>query len=87
MDTMKIIEKLAHAASKEQPPEFDVSNAVMCQIKALQQETVGFWPIEFFAGLSAVAASVVTLFSIHAWRVIVDPLLQLLAPLQEVPLW
>ena len=87
MDTMKIIEKLAHIAAKEQTPEFDVSNAVMYQIKAVQQETVGFWPIEFFAGVSAVAASVVTLFSINAWRVIVDPLLQLLAPLQEVPLW
>ena len=87
MDTMKIIEKLAHIANREETPTLDVSNTVMFQISALRQETVSFWPVEFFAGISAVAASVVAFFSIQAWRYITDPLVQLLAPLQEVPLW
>ncbi len=87
MDAIKIIEKLAKTAQKEKLPQIDVSKTAMCEIGLLRQETTGFLPFEWFAGISAVAASIVTFFSIHAWRYIVDPLIQLLVPFQEILLW
>jgi hypothetical protein len=87
MDAIKIIEKLAKISQKEKTPQIDVSKAVMLEIGLLQQETAGFLPLEFFAGISAVAASIITLFSIHAWQYIVNPLFQLFVPFQEVLPW
>jgi hypothetical protein len=87
MDTLKIIEKLAEAARKETTPQSDVSQAVMHEINALQRTESGFLPLEFFAGISAVAASIITVLSISAWHYIVNPLMQIIAPLQEMPLW
>jgi hypothetical protein len=87
MDAIKIIEKLVKTAQKEKVPQFDVSKTVMLEISILQQEKTGFLPLELFAGITAIAASIVTLFSIQAWRYIVDPLFQLFVPLQGAPLW
>ncbi|OHB56981.1 MAG: hypothetical protein A2173_09295 [Planctomycetes bacterium RBG_13_44_8b] len=88
MDAMKIIEKLAEAARKEQMPQIDVCKAVMAEIDGLGQEpTYNILSFEWFAGISAAAASIVTLLSIPAWRYIVNPLVQLLTPLQEAALW
>lgn len=87
MDAIKIIEKLAQAARKEKTPQYDVSKTVMLEIDVLRQEDAGFLSFEWFAGISAVAASIVTLFSIHAWRYIVDPLAQLFVPFQETLPW
>jgi hypothetical protein len=87
MDAIKIIERLAKAAQKEKTPQIDVSKTVMLEIGILQQEKTGFLPLELFAGITAIAASIVTLFSIQAWRYIIDPLVQLFVPLQGAPLW
>jgi hypothetical protein len=88
MDALKIIEKLAATARKEQIPQIDVCKAVMAEIGTLGQEpTYNILSLEWFAGISAAAASIVTLLSIPAWRYIANPLVQLLAPLQEVGLW
>jgi len=87
MDAIKIIEKLAKTAQKEKTPQIDVSKTAMLEIGILRQETAGFLPFEWFAGISAVAASIVTFFSFHAWRYIVDPLVQLFVPFQETLPW
>jgi hypothetical protein len=87
MATMKIIEKLAQAAQNETVPQYDVSAEVMLQINTLRQEKTALLPLELFAGITALAASIVTFFSIQAWRCIVDPLIQLFTPFQGVPLW
>ncbi|MGD0784538.1 MAG: hypothetical protein ABR969_01855 [Sedimentisphaerales bacterium] len=82
-----IIEKLAQKARSEAIPQFSVSNRVMAQIDLIERQPTGLWPFEIFAGLTAVAASIVSFFSIQAWHTIVNPLFQLLAPYQGVPLW
>lgn len=87
MDSIKIIEKLAKTAKKETTPQPDVSKAVLLEISILRQETAGFLSFEWFAGISAVAASIVMFFSIHAWGYIVDPMMQLFVPFQETLPW
>jgi len=87
MDALKIIEKLAKKARKETVPQLDVSQVVMHEINALQHQGNGVLSFEFFAGISAVAASIITILSISAWQYIVNPLIQFIAPLQEMPLW
>ena len=87
MDTLKIIERLAEKARKETSARFDVSQTIMREINELQQQENGVLPLEFFAGITAVAASVITFFSIQAWHYIVNPLFQLFAPYQGVSLW
>ncbi|MBN1788421.1 MAG: hypothetical protein JW806_08510 [Sedimentisphaerales bacterium] len=87
MDTLKIIEKLAKTAQKEEIPQMDVSRAVMARIDTAQQDSAVILSFEWFAGISAAAASIVILISIPAWRYLFDPLAQILAPLQEVMLW
>jgi len=87
MDAIKIIENLAEKARKETPPQIDVSKTVMLEIGVFRQETAGFLPLEFFAGISAVAASIIMFFSIHAWQYIVNPLFQLFVPFQETLPW
>ena len=82
-----IIEKLAQKARSEAIPQFSVSNRVMAQIDLIERQPTGLWPFEIFAGLTAVAASIVSFFSVQAWHTIVNPLFQLLAPYQGVPLW
>jgi hypothetical protein len=83
----QIIEKLAQTAHGEAIPQFSVSNRVMARIDLLETQPVGLWPFQIFAGLTAAAASIVTFFSVPAWHYIVNPLFQLLAPYQGVPLW
>ena len=87
MDAIKIIEKLAKTAQKEKTPQIDVSKAVMLEIGLLRQENAGMIPFEWFAGISAVAASIITVFSLNAWRYIADPFIQLFMPLQGVLPW
>lgn len=87
MDAIKIIEKLAKTAQKEKPPQINVSKAVMLEIGLLRQENAGVVSLEWFAGISAVAASIITVFSLNAWRYIVDPLVQMFVPFQETLPW
>ena len=87
MDAIKIIEKLAKTAQKEKIPRIDVSKTVMLEIAAFRQETAGFLPFEFFAGISAIAASIIMFFSIQAWQYIVNPLVQLFVPFEEMLPW
>jgi hypothetical protein len=84
----ELIEKLAQKARSEAIPQFSVSNRVMARIDLLESKPVGgLWPFEVFAGVSAVAACIITFFSINAWQTVFNPLYQLLAPYQGVSLW
>ncbi|HBG77974.1 MAG: hypothetical protein WC765_08520 [Phycisphaerae bacterium] len=87
MDTLKTIEKLAKAAQNEALPMFDVSSYVLGQMRTVQVQRANLLPIEFFTALAAVAASIVIVLSVVAWQTIVNPMAQLIAPLQESSLW
>jgi hypothetical protein len=87
MDTIRGIEKLAQQAQGEKVPSFDVTAKVMQQIRAEETESFGFVAFDLFASISAVAASVVGYFSIGALKSVTSPLMQFLAPLQEVRIW
>lgn len=87
MDTLKTIEKLAQAARSEASPMFDVSGYVLGQMRMVQVQKANLLPIEFFAALTAVAASIVIVLSVNAWQTIINPMAQLIAPLQESSLW
>ncbi|MBL7189562.1 MAG: hypothetical protein ISS70_24805 [Phycisphaerae bacterium] len=87
MDTLRAIEKLAQQTQGEKVPAFDVSARVLQQIRSEEAESYGFVAFELFASISAVAASVVGYFSIGALKSVTSPLMQFLAPLQEVRIW
>ena len=87
MDTLKTIEKLAKAAQNEALPTFDVSSYVLGQMRMVQVHRANLLPIEFFTALAAVAASIVIVLSVNAWQTIINPMAQLIAPLQESSLW
>lgn len=87
MDTLKAIEKLAQQTQGEKVPAFDVADNVLRQIRAGEEETLGFFVFDLFASVSAVAASVVGYVSVGALRSATSPLMEFVAPLQEVRLW
>jgi len=87
MDTLKAIEKLVFKARSEQILWFDVSDRVLAQIKYRESEIISFLPFDLFAGISVAAASIVAFFSINVWHCITNPIINLFAPLLEVPLW
>ena len=87
MDSLKAIEKLAKQTKGEKVPSFDVTAKVLQQIRSEEAQSVGLVAFELFASISAVAASVVGYFSIGALRSVTSPLMQFLAPLQEVAIW
>ncbi|MHC4073900.1 MAG: hypothetical protein ACYSW0_21560 [Planctomycetota bacterium] len=87
MDTLKAIEKLAQETQGEKVPAFDVADNVLRQIRAGEEETLGFFVFDLFASVSAVAASVVGYISVGALKSMTNPLMEFVAPLQEVRLW
>jgi len=87
MDSLRAIEKLARQTKGEKVPSFDVTAKVLQRIESEEAESVGLVAFELFASISAVAASVVGYFSIGALKSVTSPLMQFLAPLQEVRIW
>jgi ABC-type sugar transport system permease subunit len=87
MDTLKGIEKLAQKAREEKNPVFGVTDKVLLQIASARMQTVGFMAFDLFAGLSAAAASIILLLAVNTWTYLSNPMMEFLAPLQEVPLW
>jgi hypothetical protein len=87
MDSLEAIEKLAKQTKVEKVPSFDVTAKVLRRISSEEAEPVGLVAFELFASISAVAASVVGYFSIGALKSVTSPLMQFLAPLQEVAIW
>ncbi|GEM_PF-1613687 len=85
---MNIIEKLADKAKYEIVPQFSVADDVMTQIALMQRSrNRGLLPLELFAGITAVAASVMLFFSLDAVQNLLNPMAQLLAPYQGASLW
>lgn len=87
MDTLEGIEKLAQKAREERAPVSGVTEKVLLQITSARVQTVGFMAFDLFAGLSAAAASIILLLAINTWTYLSNPIMEFLAPLQEVPLW
>jgi hypothetical protein len=82
-----IVEKLAQKARNEAIPQFSVANRVMAQIDLIERQPAGLWPFEIFAGISAVAASIIVFFSIQAFQSLANPLAQLFVTSQGASLW
>jgi len=87
MDTLEGIKKLAQKALEEKTPVFGVTEKVLLKIMSAREPKVGFIAFELFAGLSAVAASIILLLAVNAWTYLSNPMMEFLSPLQEVPLW
>jgi len=87
MDILEAIEKLAKQAREEKIPGFGVADRILQRIRPEETKAASFIVFDLFAGVSAVAASVVCYFSVGVWRFITSPLMQFFAPLQEVRLW
>ena len=87
MDTLEGIEKLAQKAREEETPVFGVTEKVLLKIMSASELKVGFMAFELFAGLSAVAASIILFLAIHTWTYLSNPVMEFLSPLQEFPLW
>ena len=81
------IEKLALKARTETPPQFSVANRVMAQIELQQRTRFSILPFQIFAGVSAVAASIVIFFSIQALQSLANPLAQLFTASQGASIW
>ncbi|OQA03341.1 MAG: hypothetical protein BWY69_00522 [Planctomycetes bacterium ADurb.Bin401] len=82
-----ILDKLAERAQSEILPQIDVTNKVMTRISLMRMQKPNLLPIEVFAGLTAIAASIVVFFSIQAWNNIANPFYQLFTPYQGALLW
>ncbi len=83
----EIIEKLASKAQNEVLPQFSVYNDVMAQIRLMQPAGRRLLPIEIFAGLTAVAASIVFILSLNALSSILNPMYQLFSNNPGASLW
>ncbi|MEN6386882.1 MAG: hypothetical protein ABFD79_17010 [Phycisphaerales bacterium] len=84
---MNIIDKLAVKAHDEVLPQFSIADDVMTRIGLMKRNGQGLLPLELFAGVTAVAATIVLFFSLQALQTLLNPMYQLLAPNQGVTLW
>ena len=87
MDTLEGLEKLVRKARQEETPVFGVAEHVQCRIRSQRPQAITLVPLEVFGGLSAVAASVVVSMAVELWKYMSNPVMELLAPLPEMPLW
>jgi hypothetical protein len=87
MDTLNGIETLGHKARQEHPPVFHVSGDVLSQMEYMTTETFSLLPFNCFAGISAVAASIMLFLSVKTWTYLNDPIMEFFAPLPEIGLW
>lgn len=90
MDKLKLIGKLVLKAKNESIPEIDVTDQVLRRIQAEQLAgpvVMRISPMSIFAGISAVAASIIIFFAINAWLSLSDPLMQFFGPVQVASVW
>ena len=90
MDTLKQIDKLVSRARQEAIPVVDVADRVLWQIRTAGmgvKAPVPIAPLGIFAGLSAVAASIIVFLAIHAWMALNNPMMELYRPVQVASLW
>lgn len=88
MDTLSRIEKLISRAQRETPPKVDVADRVLWRIRtASARPPVPIAPWGVFAGLSAVAASIIVFLAINAWMALSNPMMELYRPVMVASLW
>ena len=87
MDTLEGLERLARQARQEEPPVFGVAEHVQLRIRSQRARGITLIPLEVFGGLSAVAASIIVSMAVELWQYMSNPVMDLLAPLPEMPLW
>lgn len=87
MDTLEGLEKLARRARAEAAPVFGVAEAVRRRIRSRRPAGVTLIPLGVVGGLSAVAASIIVSLAVELWSYMSSPVMELVAPLPEIPLW
>jgi len=89
MDAFRLIDKLFAAAAGETFAEVDVSRKVMRIIRTGDEvrPVLTVVPLSVFAGLSAVAASIVLFMAIQAWTAMSHPMAELFSPAQVSWIW
>lgn len=82
MNEIEFIQELANAADEIRPPDVDLVEGVLCEIR--QRETPGLGTLGVWvSGLSA-AAAVLGLLGLQAWQSVSDPLNEMIALAQLV---
>ncbi len=87
MNTLDKIDRLAGIARGEQVPVDGVSGAVVQRIMAAAPRRRRILPLSFFAAVSGIAAAVVLGIGLHLSVRSVDPIWNMIAPVQDAPLW
>ena len=87
MDILGRIEKLAERAVEEETPVFHIGDKAVRQIRLGDSGPSSLIVLDWFAGLSVVAASIVLGFAIHSWVYLANPIMELWTPVEEIPLW
>lgn len=82
MNDFDLLDRLAAAARREQPPGIDVAERVLRTIAKPppRSDRIFFW----MALGSAAAAAACAIVALPAWEVLVDPLAQVMIALQGV---
>ncbi|MFW6157729.1 MAG: hypothetical protein ACOC8E_00055 [Planctomycetota bacterium] len=84
MDELTAIEKLAHAARREEPPVDSVADRVILRLAAPGRARVR--ALSFFAAGSAIAAAVILVAGLTLANG-ADPMAELWAPFEVISLW
>ena len=87
MDALEGLTRLARRAREEQTPVFGVAEKVRLQIQSEGRQAVTLIPLGLFGGVSAAAASIILFMAVQFWQYVNSPVMQLVAPLPELPLW
>ena len=87
MDTLEALAKLARRAREEQTPVFGVADTVQLHIRSAAPQPITLIPLGVFGGMAAVAASIFVILAVELWNYMVSPVMELVAPLPEIPLW
>ncbi len=87
MDALEGLARLARRAREEQTPVFGVADAVQLRIRSAARQPITLIPLGVFGGMSAVAASIFVILAVELWNYMVSPVMELVAPLPEIPLW
>lgn len=85
MDAIKAIEQLAHHAMHERIPPMHIVDQVMEAIQSSLPE--GDALLGWLGAGAALAASIVFVMGLQAWKILSHPLVQMMIPLQDIRLW
>jgi nitrate/nitrite-specific signal transduction histidine kinase len=88
MNAPDIIDELAARADQESIPFVSVADEVIDRIDSVRRKRRRIIPLSMFAAASAVAAAVILVIGLYfTTQEAVDPMLQLVAPVEDVQLW